>query len=265
MGNFVIRIYLFTNYLYLNLFNEKQQTFMRLALIGYGKMGKTIHEIAQKYGDDVPYIIDKDNHSDIIKMNGDNVDVAIEFSNPHSAFDNIKYCVENGIPVVSGTTGWLDQYDEIVNITKANKGAFMYASNYSIGVNIFFELNKFLAEKMRNYLQYKCAVEEIHHTEKLDAPSGTAITIAEGIIANSDQFKGWINEKSDQNHELSIISKREPHVPGTHIVNYHSQIDEIEIKHTAFSRTGFAQGAYDAAKWLKDRSGVYSIQDMLFG
>ncbi len=238
---------------------------MNLAIIGYGKMGKTIHQIALEQGHSVRFTIDKNNKYEVEQMNSENVDVAIEFSNPESAFSNITMCIEKGIPIVSGTTGWLDKYDDVVNLCNKKGGAFMYGSNYSIGVNIFFELNRYLAEKMRKYRQYKTQIEEIHHTEKLDAPSGTAITIAEGILANSPTLDTWVNQEGAKENELSIISKREPKVPGTHIVEYESAIDQIEIKHIAHSRMGFAQGAFEAALWLKDRKGVYDIKDMLFG
>lgn len=238
---------------------------MRIALIGYGKMGKTIHQIALEQNDEIAFIIDQDNASDLFKMNSTNVDVAIEFSNPESAFINIKYCLENGIPIISGTTGWLAHYNQALKICKDSNGSFMYASNFSIGVNVFFELNKFLAKKMKNYLQYKINMEEIHHIQKLDSPSGTAITLADGILENNENLSKWVNNITPNDTELCIVSKRIENVPGTHSIKYVSDIDEIEIVHTAHSRLGFAQGAYDAAKWLKDKKGVYSIQDMLFG
>lgn len=238
---------------------------MNIAIIGYGKMGKTIHAIANENNDKVVLIIDQENADDIQKVNAKTVDVAIEFSNPESAYLNIKSCLENGVPVVSGTTGWLHRYDEIKEICQKNKGAFMYASNYSIGVNIFFEVNKFLAEKMSNYREYLVQMEEIHHTEKLDAPSGTAITLAEGIIKHNRNFEKWVNQDIADDKVIPILSKRIDKTPGTHIIAYHSEIDDIEIKHTAHSRAGFAQGAYSAARWLKSKEGVYSIQDMLFG
>ena len=237
---------------------------MRLALIGYGKMGKTIHEIAKKQNVEVAFIIDQHNSEDINLMNANNVDVAIEFSNPENALKNISYCMKNNIPVVSGTTGWLQDFDKAVGLCEEYSGAMMYASNYSIGVNIFFELNKFLAQRMSNYRQYKSSMEEIHHTEKLDAPSGTGITLAEGLIDNHSYYQGWENNPTDKEHILPLISKRIPAVPGTHLVQYISDIDEIEIKHTAHSRMGFAQGAFDAARWIIDRKGVFSMYDMLF-
>ncbi|MCL4106786.1 UNVERIFIED_CONTAM: hypothetical protein GTU68_048230 [Idotea baltica] len=230
---------------------------MKLALIGYGKMGKTIHNIAIENGDEVTFIIDKDNVEDLAKISSGNTDVVIEFSNPSSAFKNISYCIENRIPVVSGTTGWLDKYNDAKQLCEEKVSSFMYASNFSIGVNVFFEVNKFLAEKMQKYNDYKLYMEEIHHTEKLDAPSGTAITIAEGILEKSNNYQSL--------ESMDIVSKRIGKTPGTHIVKYESDVDNIEIKHEATSRLGFAKGAYEAAKWLKDKKGVYSIQDMLFG
>jgi 4-hydroxy-tetrahydrodipicolinate reductase len=230
---------------------------MKLALIGYGKMGKTIDKIATDNGDEVVFKIDKENTEDLHKINSSNTDVVIEFSNPESAFNNLAYCIKNQIPVVSGTTGWLDRYQEVTELCLQENSAMMYASNFSIGVNIFFELNKFLAEKMKNYKDYKILMEEIHHTEKLDAPSGTAITLAEGIIERNSLFDKW--------QDLHIESKRIGKTPGTHMVTYSSEIDDIEIKHTAHGRVGFAQGAYEAAKWIKNKKGVFSIQDMLFG
>jgi len=230
---------------------------MRIALIGYGKMGKTIHEIAKSNGDDVVFTIDKEDIGQLEQITIENTDVAIEFSNPDSAFENLKYCIQNQIPVVSGTTGWLERYDELVEFCRVNNGTFMYASNFSIGVNVFFELNKFLAEKMKNYTDYKLLLEEIHHTEKIDAPSGTAISLAEGIVSHNTRFKSTKN--------IDINSKRIGQTPGTHVVEYQSEIDSIEIKHTAHGRRGFALGAYEAARWIKDRKGVFTIQEMLFG
>ncbi len=220
-------------------------------------MGKTIHELAEQHGDGVVFIIDRNSSDQLNHMNRENVDVAIEFTNPESAFENLKYCVVNQIPVISGTTGWLHRYDELVRICHKNDGTFMYASNFSIGVNIFFEVNKFLAEKMSGYQEYRVSMEEIHHTEKLDAPSGTAITLAEGIVEKNSRFESV--------KEIDIHSKRIGKTPGTHTIEYHSPIDSIEIKHTAHSRRGFAKGAYEAAVWIKNKKGVFSIQDMLFG
>lgn len=230
---------------------------MKLALIGYGKMGKTIDKIARKNGDHVVFKIDKDNSKDLEQINRSNTDVVIEFSNPESAFDHLSYCIRNQVPIVSGTTGWLDRYQEVTALCVKENGSMMYASNFSIGVNIFFELNKFLAEKMEKYKNYKINMEEIHHIEKLDAPSGTAITLAEGIIERNSSFDTW--------QELNIESKRIGSTPGTHSVIYSSEIDDLMIKHTAHGRMGFAQGAYEAARWIKDKKGVFSIQDMLFG
>jgi 4-hydroxy-tetrahydrodipicolinate reductase len=236
---------------------------MRILLIGYGKMGKTIEQIALKRGHTVPYIIDMHNQADILKIDGSMVDAAIEFTQPESAFGNIKHCIENNIPVASGTTGWLEKKPEIERICKEKNGTFFYASNYSVGVNIFFHLNKILAKIMNNFPQYGTTMEEIHHTEKKDAPSGTAITLAEGLIANFDAKKKWINEKPKSNDELEIVSKRIENVPGTHTIFYNSEVDTIEIKHTAHNRHGFAEGAVVAAEWIQSRKGVLGMDDMI--
>ncbi len=208
--------------------------------------------------------IDFHNQEDLYKLKSNNVDVAIEFSQPESAFKNIKYCLENNIPVVSGTTGWLDRKEELDTICRMNAGAFFYASNYSVGVNIFFQLNKILSRIMHNFHEkYDISLEEIHHTEKKDAPSGTAITLAEGILQQSPNKKRWVNQSTTEKQELEIISKRIDKVPGTHTISYNSTVDSIEIKHTAHSREGFAEGAVVAAEWLIGKKGVYGMNDML--
>lgn len=237
---------------------------MKIALIGYGKMGKSIHQIAERNGDEICFIVDREDYEQISNIGSSGADVAIEFSNPESAFENIVTCISHGIPVVSGTTGWLDRYQEAVDHCEENNGSFMYASNYSIGVNIFFELNSYLAKRMSKYHEYKASMQEIHHTEKLDAPSGTAITLAECLMRNHDSYQRWENEVSLEKGVLGIESLREGKVPGTHIIKYTSDLDEITIGHEAHGRIGFAKGAYDAARWLKDRKGVYDIKDMLF-
>ncbi len=190
------------------------------------------------------------------------VDVAIDFSMPTAAFNNIKRCIENKTPIVSGTTGWLDRYEEAVSFCKENEGAFIYASNFSLGVNIFFELNSYLAKMMKNLKDYKVSLEEIHHTQKLDAPSGTAISLAEGIIADSS-YQGWKLDKAERADEITITAKREAEVPGTHTVAYESDVDRLEIKHTAHNRHGFALGALIAAEWLQDKTGVFNMKDVL--
>lgn len=236
---------------------------MNITLIGYGKMGKAIEQIARYKGHEVTYKIDQNNHDLLHTLNGNTTDAAIEFTQPEQAFSNLKYCLEHGIPVVCGTTGWLEKRKEIEAICQHNKGAFFYASNYSVGVNIFFHLNKWLAQVMNGYPEYQISTEEIHHTEKKDAPSGTSITLAEGILENYPSKTNWINEAQGKANELPIVSKRLANVPGTHTVVYESTIDAIEIKHTAHSREGFAQGAVLAAEWLKGKTGVFGMDDLL--
>lgn len=230
---------------------------MRIALFGYGKMGKMIEQIALQRNHEITVKIDVDaTEVDYSKM-----DVAIDFSMPNAAFQNIKGCLEQGVPVISGTTGWLSEYEKAVHLCKEKDGAFIYASNFSLGVNIFFELNSYLAKMMGNLDQYKVSMEEIHHTQKLDAPSGTAITLAQGIIDNSD-YLGWKLKGANEN-EIPITAKRINAVPGTHTVLYKSQVDSIEIKHTAHNREGFALGAVIAAEWIVGKKGVFTMKDVL--
>lgn len=229
---------------------------MKIALLGYGKMGKTIEKIAIERGHTIVIKANKDANYDIKKA-----DVAIDFSIPDAAFNNISNCIENNVPVISGTTGWLKDYNKITELCNEKNGAFIYASNFSLGVNIFFELNKVLAKLMKELPQYKVSMEEIHHTQKLDAPSGTAITLAEDIITNSN-YKKWVLENPEAN-EIGITAKRIENVPGTHEITYHSQVDDIEIKHTAHNREGFALGAVIASEWLVDKKGVFSMKDVL--
>lgn len=236
---------------------------MRIALIGYGKMGKTIERIAIERGHTISAIIDVHNKDDIKKLNGTIADVAIEFSQPESAFLNISHCIENNLPIVSGTTGWLSKKPVLDEICRQNNGSFFYASNYSIGVNIFFHLNKILAGLMKKFPDYAVEMEEIHHTEKKDAPSGTAITLAEGLMSQNSTKTKWVNEPTENTDELEIVSKRIDNVPGTHTVFYNSPIDTIEIKHTAHSREGFAQGAVMAAEWTAKNRGVFGMNDLL--
>ncbi|MEX0315040.1 MAG: 4-hydroxy-tetrahydrodipicolinate reductase [Allomuricauda sp.] len=230
---------------------------MKVGLFGYGKMGKMIEHIAQQRGHQIVAKVDIDTK----EVDYHNIDVAIDFSTPDAAFDNITNCFKNNVPVISGTTGWLDNYEKAVDICKQNKGAFIYASNFSLGVNIFFELNSYLARMMSTLDQYKVSMEEIHHTQKLDAPSGTAITLAEGIIENT-AYQDWKLDNSDEN-VIPIKSKREGTVPGTHTVNYESVVDSIEIKHTAHNREGFALGAVIAAEWIQKKTGIFSMKDVL--
>ena len=231
---------------------------MKIALVGYGKMGKIIHQIALKRGHDVVATLDET--PTLEKLN--NPDVVIEFSSPESAFGNIKFCLENKIPVVAGTTGWLEKKPEIEKIALENETGFLYGSNFSLGVNLFFALNEKLAEMMAPFQNdYSCQLEEIHHIHKLDAPSGTAISIAEGIFKHSD-FKSWKLDET-QGTELGITAIREGEVPGTHSVFYRSEVDEIEIKHTAFNRNGFAVGAVIAAEWLPGKVGNFGMKQVL--
>ena len=230
---------------------------MKIALLGYGRMGKEIEKIAISRGHEIVIRKEADTEIDITKA-----DVAIDFSVPTSAFENITNCFKNGVPVVSGTTGWLDKYDEALTVCKENNGAFIYASNFSVGVNIFFELNKQLAKMMSNIENYSIAMEEIHHTKKLDAPSGTAITLAEGIIEHTSK-ENWDLDKASSENNIPIVAKRIPEVPGTHSVWYNSDVDSIEIKHTAHNRKGFALGAVVAAEWLLGKNGVFTMKDVL--
>jgi len=226
-------------------------------------MGKAIEEIAVERGHRVTHKININNTNALKFIKPEEVNVAIEFSQPDAAVDNLKYCLNNNIPVVCGTTGWLDKKNEVDALCREKNGALFYSSNYSLGVNLFFKLNKQLAQLMMNYKEYKTEITEIHHTEKIDSPSGTAITLAEGIIGINPKFTSWKNSANVEENELSIISKREEAVPGTHIIKYKSEIDDIEIKHTAYSRAGFAQGAVLVAEWIMDKKGVFGMDDFL--
>lgn len=230
---------------------------MKIALLGYGRMGQEIEKIATSRGHEIVIRKDAGDSIDITKA-----DVAIDFSIPTSAFENISNCLENNVPVISGTTGWLEKYTEAVNLCKEKKGAFIYASNFSVGVNIFFELNKQLAKMMSNLEDYNISMEEIHHTKKLDAPSGTAITLAEGIIENTSK-ENWKLGTEISEINIPIEAKRIPDVPGTHTVWYSSEVDTIEIKHTAHNRKGFALGAVIAAEWIIGKIGVFKMKDVL--
>ena len=237
---------------------------MKIALIGYGKMGKAIEEIAIKNGHEIVLKITSQNIADFNIENLQQADVAIEFTNPHSAVDNLNKCFDANIPVVCGSTGWLDQWQEIENYCTEKNGTLLFASNFSVGVNIFFELNKKLAMLMSNRPEYNISIEEIHHTQKKDAPSGTAITLADGILNNNHNKEKWVLGETANNAELSITSKRIDPAPGTHIINYNSSIDSIEIKHTAHNRIGFASGAVLAAEFIaRQESGIYSFYDIL--
>ncbi|MCK0110086.1 4-hydroxy-tetrahydrodipicolinate reductase [Flavobacteriaceae bacterium S0825] len=231
---------------------------MKIALLGYGKMGKAIENIALERGHSIVLKISDDINNHNIRT----ADVAIDFSIPEAAVKNISNCLKNGVPVISGTTGWLKNYNDMVALAKERDGAFIYASNFSLGVNIFFELNKQLAKMMSNLSQYNVDLEEIHHTQKLDAPSGTAITLAEGIIENTTN-ESWSLGETDEANTIPIESKRIEAVPGTHFVNYNSNVDTISISHTAHNRQGFALGAVIAAEWIIGKTGVFTMNDVL--
>lgn len=236
---------------------------LRIALIGYGKMGKAIEEIAVKRGHTIALKIDIDTAADFTKENLQRCDVAIEFTSPHSAVENILTCLDAGIPVISGSTGWLARWKEVKDRCETVNGAMVYASNYSVGVNIFFEVNKFLARLMDPQTDYDVSMEEIHHTEKKDAPSGTAITLAEQIFENLGRKKQWVNKSSASATELSIISERIDPAPGTHKIKYSSQVDDIEIIHTAHNRKGFATGAVLAAEFIQHKNGIFGMKEVL--
>lgn len=238
---------------------------MKIALIGYGKMGKAIEEIAMAKGHEIVLTVTIDNTGDFTQQNIQKADVAIEFTGPESAADNICKCIEAGIPVVSGTTGWLKDWNNVAAFIHENNGGFLYASNFSIGVNLFFEVNKYLAKLMAPYKDYEVSMEEIHHTQKKDAPSGTAITLAQQILEEIKTKQRWVNEPTNNSEDLLIVSKRVDPAPGTHIIKYSSQIDDIEIVHTAHNRKGFAGGAVLAAEYITDKKGIFTMQDVLFG
>lgn len=231
---------------------------MKIALLGYGRMGKTIEQIALQRGHEVVLKVDVNTPNYDIT----DADVAIDFSIPSAAFNNISNCFEHSVPVISGTTGWLDKFEEATKLCESKNGGFIYASNFSLGVNIFFELNEQLAKMMSNLNQYDVSMEEIHHTKKLDAPSGTAITLAEGVIKHTSK-KNWQLDVTNSADEIPIVAKRIPDVPGTHTVEYQSEVDGIEIKHTAHNRNGFALGAVIAAEWLVGKHGIFTMKDVL--
>lgn len=236
---------------------------MKIAIIGYGKMGKTIEALAIKKGHTITHKITASNSHLLTKESLKTADVAIEFTRPDAAFKNIMLCFDAGIPVVCGTTGWLDKLTDVAKRCWDEQLGFLYASNFSIGVNILFQVNEILAQVMNNHTQYDVSMEEIHHTQKLDAPSGTAITIAKAIIAELQRKDKWVNQATTAPNELSIISKRIDKVPGTHTIEYKSAVDTIEIKHTAHSREGFALGAIKAAEFVFGKQGVFSMKDVI--
>lgn len=242
---------------------------MKIAILGYGKMGRIIEKFATERGHEIVLKINIENTQDLTIENLQKADIAIDFSTPDSALSNIEICFDAHLPVVVGTTGWYGHLQEIKNKCLESNNTLLYASNFSIGVNVFFFVNKVLAKIMNRYPQYEVQVEEIHHTEKLDAPSGTAMTIAEGILSELDRKNEWVNELIDSGEELIvkpdqllIESHRIEEVPGTHTVIYSSEVDDIEFKHKAHSRAGFALGAVLAAEWLQDKNGFYNITDM---
>jgi len=236
---------------------------MKIALIGYGKMGKAIESIALNKGHEIVLKIDIQNNQDFTEAAIQKADVAIEFTGPHSAYENIKKCIAWGVPVVSGSTGWLDQWAEIKDLCEVNNGTLIYSSNYSIGVNLFFELNKQLAQLMQPYNSYDVSMTEVHHTEKKDAPSGTAISLAEQILAQIGRKNKWVNAASENSNELVIQSERMDPAPGTHMVKYSSEVDDIEIIHTAHTRIGFASGAVLAAEFAFEKKGIFTMKDVL--
>jgi len=233
---------------------------MNILILGYGKMGKYIDQLAQKRGHQIAGRID--NKEDLSKVDAEAVDVAIEFSQPEAAYDNITFCLENSIPIVCGTTGWLDKKADVENKCKRLNGTFFYASNFSVGVNLFFKLNEKLAAMMAQFDNYAPSIKEIHHIHKKDAPSGTAISLAEGLMKFGSKYENWSLEGDDED-TLHIEAIRENEVPGTHSIKYTSDVDDIEITHTAHSREGFAMGAVLVAEWIKDKEGVLSMDDFL--
>ncbi len=236
---------------------------MKIALIGYGKMGKAIEELAIARGHEIVLKITSRNTEEFTIEAVQKADVAIEFTTPHSAVENIKKCIDAGVPVASGSTGWLQHWEEVIDYNQKNDGCFLFTSNFSIGVNLFFELNTYLARLMEPHSEYDVAMEEIHHTQKKDAPSGTAISLAQQVMQHITRKKEWVNYISDNPSELEIISERIDPTPGTHKIKYHSEIDDIEIIHTAHNRKGFAGGAVLTAEFLKGKKGVYNMKQVL--
>ncbi len=236
---------------------------MKIALIGYGKMGHMIEEIALQRGHEVVLKIDITNPQDFNRENLSKADVAIEFTNPEAAFENVMKCLEFATPVVSGSTGWNQKLQQAKDFCKEKNGSFLHTSNFSIGVNIFFEVNKLLARLMASQPEYDVIMKEVHHTAKKDAPSGTAVTLADQILSSLSRKKNWTNAPADKPEELSIISERVDPAPGTHYVKYSSEVDNIEITHTAHSRKGFAFGAVLAAEYIHNKKGIFSMQDVL--
>jgi 4-hydroxy-tetrahydrodipicolinate reductase len=236
---------------------------MNIALIGYGRMGHEIESIAINRGHNIKLIVDQDNQGDLNPENLKGIDAAIEFSFPEAAFDNVIKCLENHIPVVSGTTGWLGKYDKAAEACKKNGTSFIHSSNYSIGVNLLFRLNIELAKQMNRYNNYTVSIEEIHHTKKLDAPSGTALTLVNGITENHTGYDGWVPEENRKDGKIPVKAVREGSVPGTHIIAWDSDIDTITIKHEAKNRKGLALGAVIAAEFISGKVGVFTMNDIM--
>lgn len=235
---------------------------MNIAIIGYGKMGKEIKSLAESRGHVISLIIDVDNTNELNPKNVKNIDVAIEFTTPETAVKDYKFCFDNNIPVVSGTTGWLSEYENIIDLCKNKNQTFFYASNFSIGVNILFEVNKYLAKIMNKFKEYDVSIDETHHIHKLDKPSGTAISLANQIINNIDKKNNWeLNSTIKEN--ININSFREDEVTGIHKIKYKSDIDEITLSHSAYNRKGFALGAVLAAEFIRNKKGVYSMKDLI--
>jgi len=236
---------------------------MKIALAGYGKMGKTIEQVALERGHEISYKISSINISDWEKISATNTDLVIEFSKPDTVLKNMQHCFDKNIPIVVGTTGWYKELKEVEKVVNRDHKSLLYASNFSIGVNLFFTLNKELSKIMSSFSQYNASIEEIHHIQKLDKPSGTAITLAEGIVENHKKYNSWKLDEVSEPNELLIRSVRSDEVPGTHIIQYESEIDLLEIKHEAKSRMGFALGSIIAAEWLLGKQGFFNISDVL--
>ena len=236
---------------------------MNIALIGYGKMGKAIEEIALIKGHTIALKIDMENQHELTAENLQKADVAIEFTGPETAAENIYSCIDAGIPVICGSTGWLSKLAAVEKYCIEKDGSFLYASNFSIGVNIFFELNSKLAKMMANFPEYEVSIDEVHHTGKKDSPSGTAISLAEQVIRETPLKSSWINSQPESDSQLHIVSRRIDPAPGTHTVKYSSAIDDIEIIHTAHNRKGFATGAVLAAEYIVNRKGIHTMKDVL--
>lgn len=236
---------------------------MKIALFGYGKMGKEIEKIARERNNEIALIVDAHNSTSFSVSDLKKCDVAIEFSTPETAVSNIYACFDANLPVVVGTTGWLKNWDEVSQRCREKDNGLFWASNFSVGVNLFFKLNETLAKMMHSHAEYRVSMEETHHVHKKDAPSGTGITLAEGVLRNNTRLKKWVNAETDAPEALPLISKRLDEVAGTHSVKYTSEVDYIEIVHVAHNRKGFALGAVLAAEWLKDKKGIFGMNDLL--